>query len=111
MSWMKLSDDYFVSKQIDIPDMAAIAKAGFKTIINNRPAGEESGQPDSANLEREARRNGMIYANNPVIPGSITTENAARHQEHIRTLPKPILAFCRSGNRSKILYDICKNSG
>ena len=51
MRIVNLSDSVAVSEQISVEDVAAIAAAGFQVLINNRPDGEESGQPDSAEIE------------------------------------------------------------
>ena len=100
-----LSADLSVSPQLEPGAMAAVAAAGFKSVINNRPDGEGgAAQPTSAQVETAARAAGLEYAHLPVAPAVQSPEEIARFAELLATLPKPILAFCRSGARSTKLY-------
>jgi uncharacterized protein (TIGR01244 family) len=97
----KLTDQVSVSPQILPGEVADLAAAGFRSVINNRPdfeGGPE--QPTSASIEAAARAAGLSYAWLPVAPGVQTAEEIARFQALLETLPRPILAFCRSGARS-----------
>jgi uncharacterized protein (TIGR01244 family) len=101
----RMSNDVAVTGQLDAADMADAAAAGFKSVINNRPDYEEGPQqPTNASVEAAARAAGLEYAFLPVESSFQTPEEAARFRELIDTLPKPILAFCRSGSRSGRLY-------
>jgi uncharacterized protein (TIGR01244 family) len=85
--------------------MAWAAQAGFKSVINNRPdfeGGPE--QPTSAAIETAALAVGMRYAYLPVHPAIQTPDEIARFADLLTQMPKPILAFCRSGTRSGKLY-------
>ena len=85
--------------------MAAAAEAGFKAVINNRPdmeGGPE--QPTSAAIEAAAKAAGLAYAHLPVNGGYQSPEEIARCAELLKTLPRPLLMFCRSGARSTRLY-------
>ena len=48
MKIVKLTDTLGVSGQISPEDVADIAAAGYKVLINNRPDGEEGTQPSGA---------------------------------------------------------------
>lgn len=85
--------------------MTWAARSGFRSIINNRPDHEGGpAQPTNASLEAAARAQGLAYAFLPVASSLQTPDEIARFGELIETLPKPILAFCRSGTRSGRLY-------
>ncbi|NKI97391.1 TIGR01244 family sulfur transferase [Rhizobacter sp. SG703] len=100
-----LSADVCVAPQLEPAAMAWAAQQGFKSIINNRPDFEGGpDQPTSAMIEAAARAAGLQYAHLPVSPALQTPEQIARFGELLATLPKPILAFCRSGTRSGKLY-------
>jgi len=100
-----LSTDVCVAPQLEPAAMAWAAQQGFKSIINNRPDFEGGpDQPTSAMIEAAARAAGLQYAHLPVSPALQTPEQIARFGELLATLPKPILAFCRSGTRSGKLY-------
>ena len=101
----QLSADVCVAPQLDPAAMAWAAQAGFKSIINNRPDFEGGpDQPTSAAIETAALAAGLRYAHLPVSPAVQTPEQIARFAELLAELPKPLLAFCRSGTRSGKLY-------
>ncbi len=106
LSLNPLTPDVSVSPQLDPGALAAVAAAGFKTVINNRPDGEGGpSQPTSAAIEAAAHAAGLAYAHLPVSPAVQTPEEAARFKELLATLPKPVLAFCRTGVRSTKLFN------
>ena len=101
----QLSADVCVAPQLDPAAMAWAATSGFKSVVNNRPDFEGGpDQPTSAAMEAAARAAGLQYAYLPVQPAVQTPEEIARFAALLAELPKPILAFCRSGARSGKLY-------
>jgi uncharacterized protein (TIGR01244 family) len=101
----QLSADVCVSPQLDPSAMAWAAQAGFKSVINNRPDFEGGpAQPTSATMQEAARAAGLRYAFLPVQPAVQTPDEIAQFATLLAELPKPILAFCRSGTRSGKLY-------
>jgi uncharacterized protein (TIGR01244 family) len=101
----QLSADVCVAPQLDPSAMAWAAQAGFKSVINNRPDFEGGpDQPTSAAMEAAALAAGLRYAYLPVAPAVQTTDEIARFAALLAELPKPVLAFCRSGTRSGKLY-------
>src|SRR5690606_41314935 len=99
----RLSDRLSVTPQIDPADMQALAAAGFRSVISNRPDGEEPNQPDWATTERAAHDAGMQARHIPVTPGAITAEDAARFGAAPDELRGPIVRRCRTGPRSTSL--------
>jgi uncharacterized protein (TIGR01244 family) len=100
-----LGPDLSVAPQLEPSAMAWAAAAGFKSIINNRPdfeGGPE--QPTSEAMQQAAQAAGLVYAFLPVSPAVQTPQEIARFAELLTELPKPVLAFCRSGTRSGKLY-------
>ena len=92
-----------VAAQIEKSDVAGIARQGFKTIINNRPDAE--GVPVTAvEAKAEAERNGLIYAYLPVTSSTITAADLVAFDKLVAENPKPILAHCRSGTRTYLLW-------
>jgi len=101
----QLSNDVYVAPQLGPEAMAALAQAGFKSVINNRPDFEGGpNQPTNASIEAAAKAAGLNYAFLPVAPNFQSPEEIASFAELLASLPKPILAFCRSGTRSGKLY-------
>lgn len=91
--------------QIDPSHLIEIANQGYKSVINNRPDFEGGpDQPKNAEIQAQAEALGLSYAFLPVIAGAITPEQVVEMARLLKTMPEPILAFCRSGSRSTNLY-------
>ena len=105
IEYSALNADFAVAPQLSPEDLAAVAAAGFRSVINNRPD-DEGGpdQPKNAAMEAAAHAAGLAYAFLPVIPSDIKPEEVARMASLVDSLPKPTLAFCRSGARAANLY-------
>ncbi len=100
-----LSTDVSVAGQLEESAMAALAHAGFKSVINNRPDHEGGpDQPTSASMASAASSAGLAYAYLPVSPAVQTADEIAQFRALVDTLPKPILAFCRTGTRCGKLF-------
>jgi len=99
-----LTDTLSVSPQIAPSDLATLAARGFRTVINNRPDGEEPGQPTSAAIAAAAAAAGLAYRHIPVVPGQLQEAQVDGFAEALATLPGPTLAYCRTGTRSATLW-------
>ena len=101
----QLSAEVCVAPQLEPAAMAWAAQQGFRSVINNRPDFEGGpDQPTSAVIEAAARAAGLQYAHLPVAPAVQTPEQIAEFASLLAALPKPILAFCRTGTRSGKLF-------
>ncbi|SRR5579875_437011 len=103
----KVSDRLTVSPQIGLADIAEIAKGGFASIINNRPDGEEPGQPDHETIAAEARKHGLKYHYIPVVTGNITRNDVVQFQKAMLR-DGPAFAHCRSGTRCYLLWGLSR---
>lgn len=101
----KLSDDFSVTSQIAVTDLTMIKDAGFKSIICNRPDGESSDQPSFRVIEEAAAKAGLVVRWQP-IASAPTHDDARRFAQLLQDLPKPVLAYCRSGMRSSSLWSM-----
>lgn len=100
-----VAPDVCVAPQLTPEAMAEAARAGFRSVINNRPDFEHGAdQPTSATMEAAARAAGLEYRFLPVAGSHQTADEIAAMAKLLQELPRPILAFCRSGNRSANLY-------
>src|SRR3546814_548824 len=79
------------------PDIAALAGLGYRTIINNRPDGEEPGQLTAAEARAEAERLGLTYVHIPVTGATIGRADVEAFARAVRESPQPVVAPCRSG--------------
>ena len=100
----KLTDNLSVAPQISIEDVAQIAAAGFKAVMVNRPDGEEPGQVATADIEKAVTDAGMEFHNLPVVSGQMTPDHIARYGQVLSSAPAPLLAYCRTGTRSTLLW-------
>ena len=103
----RLTDGLSVGAQIAPEDVAALARMGFRSILSNRPDGEEEGQPDFAEVEAAARAAGMAARHQPVT-SPVTDADADAFAEALAALPAPTYAHCRSGTRSASLWALAE---
>lgn len=103
----QIAPDVCVAPQLSPDAMAEAARLGFKSVINNRPDHEHGpGQPTSAEIEAAARAAGLEYRHLPVDGGYQSPEEVAAMAQLLQELPRPLLAFCRSGARSTRLFQL-----
>jgi uncharacterized protein (TIGR01244 family) len=100
-----IAPDVCVAPQLEPAAMAEVAAAGFRSVINNRPDFEGGpDQPTNAAIEAAALAAGLRYVHLPVAGGYQSPQEIARFAELLAELPRPLLAFCRSGARSTKLF-------
>ena len=96
----KVTDSFSVAPQISEADVDQIAKAGFKTIIANRPDGEGGvDQPRMGAVRTKAESLGLTFVALP-FSGAPTPDIVERMGAILAEAPTPILAYCRTGTRS-----------
>lgn len=101
----RVTDQLSVAPQIGLDDLATAAGQGFKLVINNRPDGEEPGQPTSAEVEAAAKAAGLGYVHIPVR-GAPTPDQVEANYRAVEAAEGPVLAFCRSGTRSIVTWSL-----
>ncbi|MEL7452592.1 MAG: TIGR01244 family sulfur transferase [Pseudomonadota bacterium] len=100
MDIRKVTERLSVSPQITENDLAAIKSLGFKTILCNRPDGEEGEmQPKIIDLKSGAEDLGLTFLALP-FAGAPSPEVIEQQGQMIAAADAPVLAFCRSGTRS-----------
>ncbi|MDB5693139.1 MAG: family phosphatase [Alphaproteobacteria bacterium] len=105
MIFRRLDERSLVSGQIRPEDLPEAAAAGVTMVVNNRPDGEEPGQPPSAEIEAAAQAAGLAYRYIPVA-GGLTPAQVEAMAEALQG--GTILAFCRSGTRSTWLWALAR---
>lgn len=98
-----LAEGFWVAPQIEPGDIAAAKALGVRVIINNRPDGEEPGQPDGAAIEQAAKAAGLAYRAVPVSGMNIGPDQLDGFDAAAGETDGPVLAYCRSGARSTVL--------
>lgn len=104
----RLEDGLHVAAQIRPEDLPAIAAAGFRSLICNRPDGEAADQADMDSIEAAASRLGLPLRRVPVVGSAISEADIAAQRAALDALPRPILAYCRSGNRCSVLWALVR---
>ncbi len=105
----QLNSHFSVAGQLSVADMTTVAAAGYKVVINNRPDNEEPGQPSHADMAAAARAAGLLYSHIPVGRAGLDGTMIATMVAVLAAADKgPVLAFCRSGARSTMLWSVAR---
>ncbi|QIB64465.1 TIGR01244 family sulfur transferase [Kineobactrum salinum] len=104
MKIVNVTDRVAVSDQIQVEDLPAIAAAGFRVLINNRPDNEVPPQQSSEAIAAAAAAHGLEYYYYPVTGGDFPGPDLSRLTAAFDSGAGPVLAFCRSGTRSVNLW-------
>ena len=104
MKIVSLTDTVSVSAQITAADVTEIAAAGFKVVVNNRPDGEEPGQPSSDEIAAAAKAAGLRYYHLPINAFNFPGPDINLMASLLDDPDAPVLAFCRSGTRCTNLW-------
>ncbi|MEE4108671.1 MAG: TIGR01244 family sulfur transferase [Halieaceae bacterium] len=107
---IEVTDGFSVSTQVELADVTALADAGVKGLICNRPDGEGSDQPTVRELRDAATAVGIEVAYVPVVSGNIKDSDVADFAAALARLPAPVHAFCRTGTRSLTLWSLNERS-
>lgn len=104
MDIRKINDSISVSPQIGLADIATLKELGFGGVICNRPDGEEPGQPEFAQIADAARAAGLSCVWVPITGGAASAQAVEDFAAALADMSAPVLAYCRSGTRSTILW-------
>jgi sulfide:quinone oxidoreductase len=94
--------------KLDRADIEALGKAGVKTIINNRPDGEDPGQLPAADARRLAESLGIAYHHIPVTAVTLSRADVDAFTATLKAAPQPVVVHCRSGTRSTLLWALSR---
>ena len=104
----RLDDSISVFGQLPPQAMRQAADAGFAVVVNNRPDDEEAGQPGGAASGAEAEAAGLAFYALPVTHAGFDEWQVAAMAKILAEAPGPVLAFCRSGTRSTLLWALAR---
>ena len=100
MKTVSVSESFAVSPQIRLEDMRELADAGYRTVICNRPDGEEPNQPTVASLQDAAEATGLDFHHIPVSGGEFPPVAIKAFAKIREEADGKVLAYCRTGTRS-----------
>ena len=104
MKIVNLTDTVSVSEQVIPEDVAEIAAAGFKVLVNNRPDGEVAEQPASDEIAMAAEAAGLRYYYLPITAANFPGPDVSVMASLLDNPDEPVLAFCRTGTRCTNLW-------
>jgi uncharacterized protein (TIGR01244 family) len=105
-----LNDRVIASPQITLDDVATAAEQGVGLIVNNRPEGESDDQTPGTAIEAAARAAGLDYIAIPVTHAGFSEGQVKAMAAALASTDKPVLAYCRSGTRSTLLWALAEAS-
>ncbi len=103
----KINDKISVSPQISLDDIATAKTEGVTLIVNNRPDGEDPGAPQSAEIEAAAKAAGLKYIAIPITHSGFSGPQIDAMIAALAADDK-VLAYCRSGTRSTLLWSLAQ---
>jgi uncharacterized protein (TIGR01244 family) len=104
----QLDDSMFVAGQIRPEEVPGLAGQGVTAIVNNRPDGEEPGQPAGAEIAAAAEAAGIAYRHIP-IAGGFNLDDVLAMAAALDDAEGNVLAFCKSGTRSTFLWALARS--
>lgn len=105
----KIDDKTYASPQIGLAEVAYAKALGVGMIINNRPEGESADQTPGADIEAAARDAGIAYVAIPVSHAGFSMPQVEAMQAALAQAgDAPVLAYCRSGTRSTLLWALAQ---
>lgn len=106
----KLADGVYASQQIGLAEVAEAARMGVTLIINNRPEDESPDQVPGPEIESAARAAGIAYVAIPVTHAGFSEPQVTAMAQALEAASGPVLAYCRSGTRSTLLWALAEAS-
>ena len=104
-----VADDVCVAPQLQPEAMAEAARAGFRSVINNRPDFEEGpDQPTNASIEAAARTAGLEYRYLPVSGAYQSPEEIAAFAQLLAAAASPHLGVLPLGSPLDTLVRRCQ---
>lgn len=104
----KLSDSMWASPQISAAQIAEARDAGVTLVINNRPDGEAPDEPQGPEIEAAAKAAGLDYLAIPISHTGFSEPQVAAMQDALDAAEGGVLAYCRSGTRSTLLWALAQ---
>ncbi len=92
-----------LSGQLSVDDIATLAHQGVKSIVNNRPDGEEINQPTSEEIAAACAAHNIVYTHIGFAGGMMDMSHVQAFADFFNDSPRPLHLFCRTGNRSNTL--------
>ena len=107
MTIHRLTEKLYISPQISPADPAEAAKLGIRSVICNRPDGEEPGQPTAQQTADWLADAGIqSFHHQPVLAPQAGADDARQFAAQLEAADGAVLAYCRTGTRASLLWAI-----
>lgn len=110
MKPIPVTEKFSVAGQPEIADFGELRRLGFRTVINNRPDGEDDSQPGTEAEAAAAKAAGLDYVFIPVTSTSMADDDVRRFGEALAASKGPVIAHCRSGARAFYMWVLAGNA-
>lgn len=105
----KIDEKTYASPQITVADVAEAKALGIGLIVNNRPEDESDDQTPGAEIEAAAKAAGIGYVAIPVTHAGFSMGQVEAMRRALDEAGEaPLLAYCRSGTRSTLLWALAE---
>ena len=105
---MELAPGLAAAGALSRADIEALAASGVKTIVNNRPDGEDPGQLPAAEARRLCVAHGIAYHHIPFVGATLSRGDIDAFDVVLKSAPQPVVAHCRSGTRSTMIWALTR---
>ena len=106
----QIVEGVYASPQIGLDDVELAKAMGVSLIINNRPELESPDQTPGADIEAAAHAAGIAYVAIPVTHAGFSDTQVTAMVKALDGATGPVLAYCRSGTRSTLLWALAEAS-
>jgi uncharacterized protein (TIGR01244 family) len=110
MTFRQLTGTVLVAPQIGLDEVVAARELGVSLIINNRPEGESDDQVPGADIQAAATAAGLDYVAIPITHSGFSAPQVAAMTQALASSSGKVLAYCRSGTRSTLLWALSETS-
>ena len=104
MNLREIDAHFSIAEQVYTSDFETLHQLGYTDIVCNRPDGEDFGQPTAEEIPTACEPHGIAFHHIPVHHGGLSMNTVAEFREVVSGGDGLVLAYCRSGQRSSVIW-------
>lgn len=101
----RINGMFTIASQVEVDKVNKLVQAGYRTLVCNRPDGEDEDQANFADIAAEAQKLGMMAVYLPIAQSGGSPDDQQKFDDIIMDCPKPIVAYCRTGTRPATMWN------
>ncbi|PHS18642.1 MAG: TIGR01244 family phosphatase [Kangiella sp.] len=101
-----IEENFTISEQIALEDIKSLSEMGVKTLICNRPEGEEPNQITNEQIIKEANLFDIEFVHIPSPGREIPQDSLNLFIKTLTENNNKTHAYCRTGTRSSIFWEL-----